>query len=94
MLPQIVCISCGYHSAWPTLLEALADGRRHHAEHPPEPAVPESLERRCPSCLSERVVYEGRVTAGEGMTRAEHRCEACGAAFWYVRKRTKRPLSA
>jgi hypothetical protein len=24
---QIVCLSCGYHRTWPTLLEALADGR-------------------------------------------------------------------
>jgi hypothetical protein len=28
---QIACLSCGYHRAWPTLLEALADGHRHHA---------------------------------------------------------------
>ena len=28
MLPQIVCLSCGYHRTWPTLLEALADGHR------------------------------------------------------------------
>ena len=29
MLYQIVCLSCGYHRAWPTLLDALADGHRH-----------------------------------------------------------------
>jgi hypothetical protein len=45
---QIVCVSCGYHRSWPTRLEALADGQCHHAEHP-EPALPESLERRCPT---------------------------------------------
>jgi hypothetical protein len=28
---QIVCLSCGYHRAWPTLLDAHADGHRHHA---------------------------------------------------------------
>ncbi len=94
ILPQIVCLSCGYHRSWPPLLEALADGQRHHAEHPPEPAVPENLERRCPACQSERVVYAGRVIAGEGMIRVVHQCEACGTAFWFVRKRTKRPLSA
>ena len=38
MLPQIVCLSCGYQRTWPTMLEALADGQRHHAEHP-EPAL-------------------------------------------------------
>ena len=28
---QFVCLSCRYHRAWPTLLEAHADGHRHHA---------------------------------------------------------------
>jgi hypothetical protein len=28
---QIVCLSCGYRRAWPTLLDAQADGHRHHA---------------------------------------------------------------
>jgi hypothetical protein len=43
MLYQIVCLSCGYHSAWPTLLEAHADGYRHHAAPcatPPAPTGP------------------------------------------------------
>jgi hypothetical protein len=80
MLPQIVCLSCGYHHTWPTLLEALADGRRH-AEHPPEPALPESLERRCPYCKSERIAPGGRITAGAGMVTLELRCEVCGLAF-------------
>ena len=31
MLYQIVCLSCGYHRAWPNLFDALADGHRHHA---------------------------------------------------------------
>ena len=93
MLPQIVCLSCGYHRTWATLVDALADGHRHHAEHPPEPALPESLERRCLACQSERVVYAGRVTPGDGTIRAEHRCEACGTAFWFVRKRAQRPLN-
>ena len=61
MLPQIVCLSCGYHRTWATIAEALADGRRH-AEHPPEPALPESLERRCPYCKSERIAPGGRIT--------------------------------
>jgi hypothetical protein len=42
MLYQIVCLSCGYHRAWPTLVDAQADGHRHHAEHaaPCAPALP------------------------------------------------------
>jgi hypothetical protein len=30
---QIACRSCGYRRAWLTMLEAVADGHRHHAEH-------------------------------------------------------------
>jgi hypothetical protein len=37
---QIVCLSCGYHRAWPTLLDALADGHRHHAAPCATPAQP------------------------------------------------------
>jgi hypothetical protein len=66
----IVCRSCGYHRTWPTLAEALAAGRRH-AKHPPTPALPESLERRCPYCKSERIAPGGRITAGAGMVTLE-----------------------
>jgi hypothetical protein len=76
----IVCISCGYQRAWISMAEALCDGR-HHAEHPPEPALPESLERRCPYCKSERIAPGGRITAGAGMITLELRCEVCGVAF-------------
>jgi hypothetical protein len=54
---------------------------------PPEPGQPESRERHCPSCQSERIVHAGRVITTGGMIRAEHRCEACGTAFVFVRKR-------
>jgi hypothetical protein len=37
---QIVCLSCGYHRTWLTLLEALADGHRHHAAPCATPALP------------------------------------------------------
>ena len=40
MLYQIVCLSCGYHRAWPTLLEAHADGHRHHAAPCATPTAP------------------------------------------------------
>ena len=86
MLPQIVCLSCGYHRTWPTLLEALADGQRHHAEHPSEPALPESLERRCPYCKSVRIAPGGHITAGAGRITLELRCEVCGLAFVIVGK--------
>jgi hypothetical protein len=84
MLPQIVCLSCGYHRTWPTLLEALADGHHHHATHASEPPLPESLERRCPYCKSDRIAPGGRITAGAGRITLELRCEVCGLAFLIV----------
>jgi hypothetical protein len=80
MLYQIACLSCGYHRAWPTLLEAHADGHHHHAEHP-EPALPESLERRCPYCKSEQIAPGGRITAGAGRITLELRCAVCELVF-------------
>jgi hypothetical protein len=85
MLPQIVCLSCGYHRTWPTLLEALADGRHHAEHHPPEPALPESVERRCPYCKSQRIGPVGQVMAAGRIIKVEHRCEVCGTAFFFVR---------
>ena len=37
---QVACLSCGYHRAWPTLLDALADGHRHHAGPCATPTLP------------------------------------------------------
>jgi ribosomal protein S14 len=53
----------------------------------PEPELPETRERRCPSCGGAQIVHAGHVVAGEGTIRAEHRCERCGIAFWFVRVR-------
>ncbi len=53
----------------------------------PEPALPETRERRCPSCRSQRIVPMGRVFANrDGVIKEKHWCEACGTAFWFVRK--------
>jgi hypothetical protein len=49
----------------------------------PEPALPETDKRRCPSCHSEQIGPVGRVIA-ERMIKAEHQCEACGVAFLVV----------
>ena len=45
MLYQIVCLSCGYRRAWPSLVDALADGHRHHAAPCATPALPALLLR-------------------------------------------------
>ena len=52
----------------------------------PEPALPETRARRCPSCRSERIAPLSHVTALSGVIKVEHRCEACAAAFWFVRQ--------
>jgi hypothetical protein len=49
---QLACFSCGYRRAWPTVLEAIADGHRHHAEHascePPALVTPVPVMRDSP----------------------------------------------
>ena len=52
-----------------------------------ERGQPETRERRCPACQSEQILHAGQVFGGEGLIKAEHRCEACGTAFLFVRKR-------
>ncbi len=61
MLYQIVCLSCGYHRAWPTLVDAHADGHRHHAEHTAPCATPPCRRNR------------NRIPAGTGATNARNR---------------------
>ena len=53
----------------------------------PEPELPLSQERRCPTCQSEKINDAGHAIAGNGMIKSAHRCEPCGTAFWFVRKR-------
>jgi len=53
----------------------------------PEPVLPETRERRCPSCQSQRIVHAGHVIGAGGMIKAEQRCEACGTTFLFVRQR-------
>jgi uncharacterized Zn finger protein len=52
----------------------------------PEPALPETRERRCPACRSERIAHVGGVVTIKGRIKVKHRCEACGTVFWLVRK--------
>ena len=53
-----------------------------------EPMLPETRERQCPSCHGPWIVHAGHVIGGGGEIKTEHRCELCGTAFWFVRKRT------
>ena len=60
--------------------------RTVHALPSLEPALAEVRERRCPYCKSERIAPGGRVLAADRMIKAEHRCEACGTLFLFVRR--------
>jgi uncharacterized protein (DUF983 family) len=52
----------------------------------PESKLPETHERRCPACQSEAIAPVGHVEAADGLIKVQHRCEACGKAFLFVRK--------
>jgi formate dehydrogenase maturation protein FdhE len=51
----------------------------------PEPALPETRARRCPTCASQRVTPVSHVTAFSGVIKVEYRCEVCSTAFLVVR---------
>jgi hypothetical protein len=53
---------------------------------PPEVELSETRERHCPICQSGEVTPMGHVLAAERLIKVEHRCETCGAAFFFVRK--------
>ena len=52
----------------------------------PQAELPETRERRCPACQSEAIAPVGHVEAAGGLIKLQHRCEACGKAFFFVRK--------
>jgi DNA-directed RNA polymerase subunit RPC12/RpoP len=52
----------------------------------PREELPETRERRCPVCQSETIAPMGHVEAVDGLIKAQYQCEACGAAFFIVRK--------
>jgi predicted Zn-ribbon and HTH transcriptional regulator len=55
----------------------------------PEPAVPETNERRCPRCQSDALEPPGRVIAASdagGVVKVEHRCQSCGLVFLFALK--------
>jgi DNA-directed RNA polymerase subunit RPC12/RpoP len=58
----------------------------------PESELPETRERRCPACQSERIVNAGNVAFEGMMVKSEHRCAVCGSAFWFVRRRLPRSI--
>ena len=54
----------------------------------PEPPLPETTERRCPGCRSERIAPADHVIVSSGVVvRKEYRCAACAAVFWLRERR-------
>jgi hypothetical protein len=52
---------------------------------PQRGALPETSERRCPYCKSDRTVAVGHVIAVDWTIKEERRCEGCQTAFLVVR---------
>jgi DNA-directed RNA polymerase subunit M/transcription elongation factor TFIIS len=53
----------------------------------PDPMLPETDERRCPTCQSRELTRMGYlILAGETVTEEFLRCEPCGTPFLFVRK--------
>ena len=48
----------------------------------PSPELPETEERRCPTCLSSnQIAPQGHVLAEGGRVKVKYRCDACGITF-------------
>ena len=53
----------------------------------PDPMLPETDERRCPSCQRRELSPMGYlILSGETVTEEFLRCEPCGTLFLFVRK--------
>jgi hypothetical protein len=46
----------------------------------------ETRERRCPFCRSHSVQPHVRIVAIDGLLKLDHRCDACGGVFVFVRQ--------
>ena len=46
--------------------------------------LPETRQRRCPTCKGNTIRAANHLFASEGMTKEEFRCLACGTAFWIL----------
>ena len=51
---------------------------------PPRAPLPETRQRRCPTCKGNTIRAANHLFASEGMTKEEFRCLACGTAFWIL----------
>ena len=52
----------------------------------PEAVLLETHKRRCPSCQGQRITPMGRVLATATSIWEKSWCQACGTAFWFVRR--------
>jgi hypothetical protein len=72
-----------WHSTVPTRQERPAPTPVMPPMPSRRPAPTEMAERRCPACQSERIARAAHVIVSDGVVvRKEHRCAACGTAFW------------
>ena len=50
-----------------------------------ESDIPETRERRCPACHTDRIASDRTATAAGGSIKVAYRCEACGRSFYIAR---------
>ena len=73
-------------AAWELERKAARESGAGRAMSSTESTLPETRERRCPACQSERIGHAGHGFVAGLVIKAVSRCETCGCAFWLVRR--------
>jgi hypothetical protein len=73
-------------AAWELERKAARESGAGRAMSSTQSTLPEARERRCPVCQSERIGHAGHGFVSGLVIKAVSGCEACGCAFWLVRR--------
>jgi hypothetical protein len=73
-------------AAWELERKAARESGAGRAMSSTQSTLLEACERRCPACQSERIGHTGHGFVSGLVIKAVSRCEACGCAFWLVRR--------
>jgi hypothetical protein len=84
--PRLDHFHCRCFAAWEFERRAARESGAARAMSSTESRLPEACEPRCPACKSERVGHAGHGFVSGLTVKAVARCEACGCAFWLVRR--------
>ena len=73
-------------AAWEFERKTARESGADRAMSPTESTLPETRERRCPACQSERIGHAGHGFVAGLVIKAVSRCETCGCVFSLVRR--------